>query len=70
MSIAEPLIQDRIRSILSLWESAIQPVVEELISKGFIPKVSFKKACEALLSYMEGMTLMAKVQNDPKVFRR
>ncbi len=70
MSTGEPQIQERIGGILHQWEEALRPIVEELVAEGTIPKVSSRKASEALLSFMEGLTLMAKAQNDPKVFLR
>lgn len=70
MSTGEPQIQERIQEILRQWEEALHPIVTALVEEGTLPRVSLKKATEALLSYMEGLTLMAKAQNDPKVFER
>ncbi len=70
LSTAEPLIQERIQSILKEWEGCLQKVVRDLVREGAIPKIPPKKGAEALLSYLEGMTLLAKAQNDLGVFRR
>ena len=70
MCTGEPQLQARIQSILHQWEEALRPIVKALVQEGTLPQVSLRKATEALLSYMEGLTLMAKAQNDPKVFER
>ncbi|HHI81361.1 MAG TPA: TetR/AcrR family transcriptional regulator [Planctomycetes bacterium] len=70
MCSGEPELQARIQDILRKWEDALRPIVKALVEEGLVPRVSLKKATEALLSYMEGLTLMAKAQNDPRVFER
>jgi len=69
LSAIDERIRKRLSATLSQWSEVLTPLVEELIRTGVIPPVDAAQGAMALVSYLQGLILMAKTHNDPKIIR-
>jgi len=55
---------------MSQWGKTLMPLVDELIQSKAVSPINVEQGAMALVSYLQGLILMAKTSNDPKVIQR
>ncbi len=70
LSAIDERVRKQLSAIMSQWSTALTPLVEELIHSGDIPRINARQGAVALVSFLQGLILMAKTCNDPKIIKR
>lgn len=70
LSTQDDAIRTRINRIFQELQSPMEAALQEAIDNGDLPAIDTGASAEAMVAYIEGLTLMAKTRNDPDIFRR
>jgi len=70
MSSRDEVIRARVKRIFSDLQAPIQNILEEAAAAGDLPELDSSATASAMVAYLEGLSLMAKTNNDPDVVRR
>jgi len=70
LSTQDEEIRARINRIFQELEAPIEASLEEAMAAGDLPEIDARATAEAMVAYIEGLTLMAKTRNDPEVIRQ
>ncbi len=70
LSTIDERVRKRLFAIMSQWSKTLMPLVDELIQSKAVSPINVEQGAMALVSYLQGLTLMAKTSNDPKVIQR
>jgi len=66
----DDVIRMKVDSYLSVLGNQFRQTIAEAVRCGELPEVDEKATADAMLSYVEGIQLLAKARNDPEVIRR
>jgi TetR/AcrR family transcriptional repressor of nem operon len=69
LSTQNEAIRGKVDQIFRECTRYVERMLEEAIATGEIPKQDISATAEAVIAYMEGVMLMAKTRNDPKVIK-
>lgn len=70
MSTRDEPIRHKIEKVFAEVMSAIQATLDQAVAQGEITALDTEATAIAMFSFMEGLMLMAKNQNDPELIRR
>lgn len=70
MSTQDEVIRQRVKRIFHDLEQPIQEALEEAMRVGDLGELDSHATADAMVAYLEGVTLMAKTRNDVEVLRR
>jgi TetR/AcrR family transcriptional regulator, transcriptional repressor for nem operon len=70
MSTQDDVIRERVARIFRDLEAPIEAVLREASDAGELAKLDCRATASAMVAYLEGLTLLAKTQNDPEVVRQ
>lgn len=65
LSIHDERIRLKVAQIFQEFVSYLQQVLADAVAAGELPPIDTAKGAQAILSYLEGVMLLAKNQNDP-----
>lgn len=68
LSTQDDEIRARINRIFQELEAPIEEALQEAVDRGDLQPIDTRATAEAMVAYIEGLTLMAKTRNDPEVF--
>jgi TetR/AcrR family transcriptional repressor of nem operon len=68
MATRDLVIRDTIRDMFSRFRSYFERTLEEAHAAGQIEEIDVQATARRLFTYLEGVCLMSKVDNDPRVF--
>ena len=66
----DEVLRHKANGCLSSLASHIQTAVSDAVQSETIPPVDEEATADAMLSYLEGIQLLAKARNDPELIRR
>ncbi len=69
LSTQDEAIRRKVDQIFRECARYVERMLEEAVVVGEIPKLDVSATAEAVVAYMEGVMLMAKTRNDPKVIK-
>jgi TetR/AcrR family transcriptional repressor of nem operon len=69
LSTQDEAIRRKVDQIFRECTRYVERMLEEAIATGEIPKQDVSATAEAVIAYLEGIMLMAKTRNDPKVIK-
>jgi len=69
MSSQDEAIRERVLRIFRDLETPIEEALADAIAAGDLEKLDTRATAAAMVAYIEGLTLLAKTQNDPEVVR-
>jgi TetR/AcrR family transcriptional repressor of nem operon len=69
MSTQDDAIRERVVRIFRDLEAPIEEVLAEAVAAGDLPALDTRASAAAMVAYIEGLTLLAKTQNDPEVVK-
>ena len=69
LSTRDESIRQRLKAILSDFQRPVQEALEEAVAAGDLPPIDTQATASAMVAYIEGLTLVAKANNDPEVVR-
>jgi len=67
LSTQDETIRIRIELIFSKIQTSIRQVLREAITAGEVKKIDLEATAQAMFAYFEGVTLLAKSQNNPEI---
>ncbi len=71
LSIHDEPVREKLTFIFHSWAGYIEGALAEAISIGDLsPTVPISQTAQSILSYLQGLMLMAKTQNDPYLIQR
>ena len=70
VSTKDDVLRARLNAVFSHSKSRFKEALDEASKRGDIAPLNSDLTSEAMLAYLEGMILFAKVQNDPEVLYR
>ena len=70
LSTQDEVIRERLKRIFRDLESPIETVLNEAVATGDLSALDSRATASAMVAYLEGLTLMAKTNNDPEVIRQ
>jgi TetR/AcrR family transcriptional repressor of nem operon len=70
MAHRDPELRAALGSIFLRWQARLALLLEQAQARGELRVHSAKGAAEAIVAYLQGATLLAKVTDDPEVFLR
>lgn len=70
MAHRDPELRAALGSIFLRWQARLTLVLEHAHAKGELTVLNARGAAEAIVAYMQGVTLLAKATDDPEVFLR
>jgi len=70
MSTQDEVIRERVARIFRDLQTPIEQALEEAMAAGELAKLDSRATASAMVAYLEGLTLLAKTQNDPEVVRK
>jgi len=70
MSAQDEVIRQRLKDILSDFQVPIERTLSEAVAAGELAEIDTHTAAAAMVAYIEGLSLMAKTNNDPAVIRQ
>lgn len=70
MAHRDPELREALGSIFLRWQARLALLLEHAQATGELAVHNAKGAAEAIIAYMQGTTLLAKVTDDPEVFLR
>lgn len=71
LSTQDEAIRTKIEEIFGEWASYFEEVIIEAVNSGDMPAETDPKAsAQAILAYIEGVSLLSKTFNDPEMIRR
>jgi TetR/AcrR family transcriptional repressor of nem operon len=69
MSTQDEAIRERVARIFRDLEAPIEEALAEAVAAGDLAQLDTRATATAMVAYLEGLTLLAKTQNDPEVVR-
>ncbi len=70
LSTQDEVIRHKVATLLKDLTGLIEQTVAEAIKRRDLPQQNAKVLAEAIVAYMEGVTLLAKTHNDPALIKR
>lgn len=70
MSTQDEVIRERLKRIFRDLETPIEAVLSEAVATGDLSALDSHATASAMVAYLEGLTLMAKTNNDPEIIRQ
>ncbi|MEO8609170.1 MAG: TetR/AcrR family transcriptional regulator [Chloroflexota bacterium] len=70
LSIHDEPVRDKLTTIFHHWAGYIERALAEAVAIGDLPPMSISQNAQAILSYLQGLMLMAKTHNDPYLIQR
>jgi TetR/AcrR family transcriptional repressor of nem operon len=63
-------IRQRLRETFADWADAIEHMLRLTIANGDLPAIDTTTTAQTIVAYFEGVLMLAKIQNDPKVVKQ
>jgi len=63
-------LREKLGAIFGRWQSRLSRLLQNAHERGELSVHNPDRAAEALVAYLQGVTLLAKTTNDPEVFLR
>lgn len=70
LSTQDEEVRKRLQEIFSQQASILETAVAQAMDSGEIERGNAKEIADQILAYLQGVTLMAKVKNDPRVLTK
>jgi len=70
MSTRDEVIRQRLKDILTDFQAPIKDALEQAVAAGDLAEIDTQATASAMVAYIEGLSLMAKTNNDPTVVKR
>ena len=70
LSTRDESIRKRLKAILSDFRQPVQEALDEAVAAGDLAQLDTQATASAMVAYIEGLTLVAKANNDPEVVRK
>lgn len=70
LSTQDDEIRARINRIFQEIELPMEAALQEAMGNGDLPAIDARATAEAMVAYIEGLTLIAKTRNDPDILRQ
>lgn len=70
ISSQDEVIRRKLDKIFSVQAQVIEDTLDEAVATGDLPEIDTKAAADAILAFMQGITLMAKTRNDSRLMRK
>jgi len=70
MSTQDEAIRVRVNQIFRDLEAPIEEALKEAVAVGELSGLDTRATAEAMVAYLEGITLVAKTRNDPEIVRK
>ncbi len=70
LSTQDEVIRERVVRIFRDLQVPIEAALDQAIAAGDLTKLDSRATASAMVAYLEGLTLLAKTQNDPEVVRQ
>jgi TetR/AcrR family transcriptional repressor of nem operon len=69
LSIHDEALREKLTFIFHSWAGYIEGALAEAVAIGDLQAVPISQTAQAILSYLEGLMLMAKTYNDPSIIQ-
>lgn len=70
VSTRDDVLRAKLAAVFDKTKSRFVETMEQAVAQGAVPALDSDLTAEAMLSYLEGMILLAKSRNDPDVIQR
>jgi TetR/AcrR family transcriptional repressor of nem operon len=70
MSTQDEVIRERLKRIFRDLATPIETALSEAVATGDLSALDSRATASAMVAYLEGLTLMAKTNNDPEIIRQ
>lgn len=70
LSTQDETIRKKVDTIFQEVEGYFEQILNDAIAAGEVPQQNTRVTAQALLAYLEGLNMVAKVRNDPEVIKR
>lgn len=70
LSTQDEAIRQKLQTIFEEWTSRFEQLLQEAVDAGHLPPIDPRATAQAILAYVEGISVMAKTYNDPDLVER
>lgn len=70
LSARDEVVRRKLQQTLKAWASYFKRALDEAVDAGDIPRTDTSALADSLVAYIEGITMLAKANNDPEFIKR
>ena len=70
LSTRDALVRQKLGQLFEEWQGYIENALSEAMAAGDIPRTNAADTAQSILAYLEGLILLAKTDNDPKLVKQ